>query len=58
MPIFSGGLVQSQVRQAQYQWIAAKEGVVQSSRATERQARDAYLGVLQAGVVAMTEFSM
>jgi outer membrane protein len=46
VPIFSGGLTQSKVRQAQYQWIAAKEGVVQSSRATERLARDAYLGVI------------
>jgi outer membrane protein len=46
MPIFSGGYTQSKVRQAEYQWIAAKEGVVQSSRATERQARDAYLGVI------------
>ena len=46
VPIFSGGFTQSKVRQAQYQWIAAKEGVVQSSRATERQARDAYLGVI------------
>jgi outer membrane protein len=46
VPIFSGGFTQSRVRQAQYQWIAAKEGVVQSSRATERQARDAYLGVI------------
>src|SRR6516164_5107945 len=44
LPIYSGGLTQSKVRQAEYQWIAAKEGVVQSSRATERQARDAYLG--------------
>jgi outer membrane protein len=46
VPLFSGGLTQSKVRQAEYQWIAAKEGVVQSSRATERQARDAYLGVI------------
>jgi outer membrane protein len=46
VPLFSGGLTQSRVRQAQYQWIAAKEGVVQSSRATERLARDAYLGVI------------
>ncbi len=38
LPIYSGGFTQSRVRQAQYQWIAAKEGVVQSSRATERQA--------------------
>jgi outer membrane protein len=46
LPIFSGGLVSSKARQAQYLWIAAKEGVVQTSRATERQARDAYLGVI------------
>jgi outer membrane protein len=46
MPIFSGGYTQSKVRQSEYQWIAAKEAVVQSSRATERQARDAYLGVI------------
>jgi outer membrane protein len=46
LPIFSGGFTQSKVRQTQYLWIAAKEAVVQSSRATERQARDAYLGVI------------
>jgi outer membrane protein len=46
VPLFSGGATQSKVRQTQYQWIAAKEAVVQSSRATERQARDAYLGVI------------
>lgn len=46
VPLFSGGLTQSKIRQAQYQWIAAKEGVIQSSRATERLARDAYLGVI------------
>jgi len=46
VPIFSGGATQSKVRQAQYEWIAAKETVVQNSRATERAARDAYLGVV------------
>jgi outer membrane protein len=46
VPIFSGGATQSRVRQTQYQWIAAKEQVVQTSRSTERQARDAYLGVI------------
>jgi outer membrane protein len=46
VPLFSGGLTQSRVRQSQYLWIAAKEQVVQVSRATERQARDAYLGVI------------
>ncbi len=46
VPLFAGGFTQSKVRQAEYLWIAAKEGMVQSSRATERQARDAYLGVI------------
>ncbi|HEX4649818.1 MAG TPA: TolC family protein, partial [Steroidobacteraceae bacterium] len=32
VPLFSGGLTQSKVRQSEYQWIAAKEAVVQSSR--------------------------
>ncbi len=46
VPIFSGGLVSSQARQAQYQWIAAKEHVTTVSRQTEHQARDAYSGVI------------
>lgn len=46
IPLFSGGLTQSRVRQSQYLWIAAKEQVVQTSRAIERQSRDAYLGVM------------
>jgi outer membrane protein len=46
IPIFSGGATQSKVRQSQYLWIAAKEQMTQTSRATERQARDAYLGVI------------
>src|SRR2546421_5089493 len=46
VPLFAGRLTQSEARQTQYLWIAAKEAVVQSSRATERQARDAYLGVI------------
>jgi outer membrane protein len=46
VPIFSGGETQSKVRQSQYLWIAAKEQMTQTSRATERQARDAYLGVI------------
>ena len=46
VPIFSGGGTQSVVRQREYLWIAAKETVKQNSRATERQARDAYLGVI------------
>ena len=46
VPIFSGGLTQSRVRETQYRWIAAKENVTATSRATERAARDAYLGVI------------
>jgi outer membrane protein len=46
IPIFSGGLTQSQVRQSQFRWIAAKERVTRISRETERAARDAYLGVM------------
>lgn len=46
VPIFSGGLTQSQVRQSQFRWIAAKERFTRVSRETERAARDAYLGVL------------
>src|SRR5262249_17324096 len=46
LPIFSGGFTQSKVRESEYRWQAAKEAVVASSRATERAARDAYLGVI------------
>jgi outer membrane protein len=46
VPLFSGGATQSRVRQSQYRWIAAKERLERTSRDTERQARDAYLGVI------------
>jgi outer membrane protein len=46
VPIFSGGFTQSKVRENEYRWQAAKEAVVASSRATERAARDSYLGVI------------
>jgi outer membrane protein len=46
VPVFSGGLTSSRTRESQYRWIAAKENVTATSRATERAARDAYLGVL------------
>jgi len=46
VPIFSGGATQSQVRQAQYQWIAAKDQMQVTSRQTEHAARDAYTGVI------------
>jgi outer membrane protein len=46
VPIFSGGGTEARVHQAQYQWIAAKDGMEETSRTTEQQARDAYLGVI------------
>jgi outer membrane protein len=45
-PLYSGGYVSSQVRQAVYQHRAAKERVERVARQTEHDARDAYLGVL------------
>jgi outer membrane protein len=45
-PIYSGGLVSSQVRQAVYQHRAAKERLERVARQTEHDARDSYLGVL------------
>lgn len=45
VPLFSGGATQSRVRQSEYQWQAARERFTRVSRQTERQARDAYLGV-------------
>jgi outer membrane protein len=46
VPIFSGGLIHSQVRQAQYLWIAAKDHVQLISRQTEHLARDSYNGLV------------
>jgi outer membrane protein len=45
-PIYTGGLVSSQVRQAVYLHRAAKERVERVARQTEHDARDSYLGVL------------
>jgi outer membrane protein len=45
-PIYSGGMVSSQVRQAVYRHRAAKERLERVARQTEHDARDAYLGVL------------
>jgi outer membrane protein len=46
IPIYSGGMVSSQVRQAVYRHRAAKERLERVARQTEHEARDAYLGVL------------
>jgi outer membrane protein len=46
VPLFSGGLTQSRVRESEFRWQAARERLERTSRQTERLARDAYLGVL------------
>lgn len=46
VPIFAGGGTQARVKEVQYRWIAAKEALTVTSRATERATRDAYLGVI------------
>jgi outer membrane protein len=45
VPIFSGGTTSSRVRQAQYLHLAARERLERTARETEREARDAFLGV-------------
>jgi outer membrane protein len=45
-PLYSGGAVSSQVRQATYRHRAAKERLERVARQTEHDARDSYLGVL------------
>jgi outer membrane protein len=46
MPLFSGGGTSSRVREAVYLHRASREQLQRVTRETERQARDAYLGVL------------
>ncbi|HWP94695.1 MAG TPA: TolC family outer membrane protein [Gammaproteobacteria bacterium] len=46
VPIFSGGATQARVREARYRYIAAREQLERVTRETERQARDAFLGVV------------
>jgi len=45
-PLWSGGLNRSRIQQAVYQQRAATEAVERIARQTEREARDAYLGVI------------
>lgn len=45
-PIFTGGLNRSRIQQSVYQHRAASETLERIARQTERQARDAYLGVI------------
>jgi outer membrane protein len=45
-PLFTGGLNRSRIQQSVYQHRAATETLERIARQTERQARDAYLGVI------------
>ncbi len=45
VPIFTSGATSSQVRQARYRHTAARERLERTARETERETRDAYLGV-------------
>ncbi|MDJ0701370.1 MAG: TolC family outer membrane protein [Woeseiaceae bacterium] len=46
LPLFAGGTTSSRVREAVYLHRASRENLQRVTRETERQARDAYLGVL------------
>lgn len=46
VPIFAGGSTSARVEQAVYQHRAARERLERTARETERQTRDAYLGVI------------
>jgi outer membrane protein len=46
LPIFAGGSTSARVEQAVYQHRAARERLERTARETERQTRDAYLGVI------------
>ncbi|MEO8444969.1 MAG: TolC family outer membrane protein [Gammaproteobacteria bacterium] len=46
VPIFSGGSTSARVQQAVYRHRAARERLERTARETERQTRDAYLGVI------------
>ncbi|MDX1482404.1 MAG: TolC family outer membrane protein [Woeseiaceae bacterium] len=46
VPLFSGGVTSSRVREAVYLHRAAREQLQRVARETQREARDAYLGVL------------
>jgi outer membrane protein len=45
LPIFSSGATASRVRQAGFRHVAARERLERTARETERETRDAYLGV-------------
>ena len=45
-PIYTGGLNRSRIQQSVYQYSAAEQALERIARQTERQTRDAYLGVI------------
>jgi outer membrane protein len=46
LPLYTGGLISANTRQSQHQFTQAQETQVQQRRATERQARDYFRGVM------------
>lgn len=46
LPLYEGGLVSSQTRQSRYQYNQAREDQEKQRRATERQTRDNYRGII------------
>jgi outer membrane protein len=46
LPLYQGGLVSSQTRQSRYQYNEAREEQEKQRRATERQTRDNYRGII------------
>lgn len=46
VPLFQGGAVNSKIRQAEYQYEQAKEKLLETRRAVNRQVKDAYRGML------------
>jgi outer membrane protein len=46
VPIFTGGVTESKVRQARHLWDAAKSGAEYTARQTQEQTRDSYQGVI------------
>ena len=48
VPIFSGGMITSQIRQGEYELVAARQLVELATRQTDSSARDAFLGMQSA----------
>jgi len=46
LPLYQGGLISSQTRQSRYRYNEAREQQVKQRRATERQTRDNYRGII------------